>query len=116
MSNYSAPLRDMHFVIDEVLEAPLAWREMPAFAHVDGDTARQVLEEGAKFAAGVLAPINAAGDLEGCTLGRRNGAHAAGLSRGLRARSWKAAGPRCRAARRTAARGCRCCSMPPSAR
>jgi len=67
MWTYTAPLRDMRFVIEEVLGAPEAWREMPAFADLDADTARQVLEEGAKFASGVLAPINGSADLQGCT-------------------------------------------------
>jgi alkylation response protein AidB-like acyl-CoA dehydrogenase len=67
MWTYSAPLRDMQFVIEDVLQAPASWREMPDFADLDAGTARQVLEEAAKFAAGVLAPINAPADLEGCT-------------------------------------------------
>jgi alkylation response protein AidB-like acyl-CoA dehydrogenase len=66
MWTYTPPLRDMQFVIEDVLGAPAMWREMPAFAELDADTARQVLEEAGKFAASVLAPINAAADLEGC--------------------------------------------------
>jgi alkylation response protein AidB-like acyl-CoA dehydrogenase len=64
---YNPPLRDMQFVIEDVLQAPAAWREMPDFAELDADTARAVLEEAGKFAAEVLAPINAAADLQGCT-------------------------------------------------
>ena len=67
MWTYAAPLRDMHFVIEEVLAASSGWREMPAFVDLDAATARQVLEEAGRFAAGVLAPINAPGDLQGCT-------------------------------------------------
>ena len=67
MWNYTPPLRDMEFVVEDVLGAPAAWRDMPAFAELDVDTARAVLEEAGKFAAGVLAPINGAADLEGCT-------------------------------------------------
>jgi alkylation response protein AidB-like acyl-CoA dehydrogenase len=66
MWNYEAPLRDMQFVIEEVLAAPDGWREIPAFADVDADTVRQILDEAAKFASGVLAPINSAADLQGC--------------------------------------------------
>jgi alkylation response protein AidB-like acyl-CoA dehydrogenase len=66
MWNYSAPLQDMRFVIEDVLGAPAAWAETPAFADLDADTARQVIEEAGKFASGVLAPINAAADLQGC--------------------------------------------------
>jgi alkylation response protein AidB-like acyl-CoA dehydrogenase len=67
MWTYAAPLRDMAFVIEQVLEAPAGWRRMPAFADLDAETARQVLEEAGKFAGGVLAPINGSADLQGCT-------------------------------------------------
>jgi alkylation response protein AidB-like acyl-CoA dehydrogenase len=66
MWNYTAPLRDMRFVLENVLGAPAACAATPAFADLDADTARQVLEEAGKFASGVLAPINAAADLQGC--------------------------------------------------
>ena len=66
--HYEAPLRDMRFVIDDVLEAPRHWVQCAALAEVDADTAGAVLEEAARFAGGVLQPINAAGDLEGCSL------------------------------------------------
>ena len=64
---YRPPLRDMRFVIDEVLGASAGWREMPPFADLDADTAVQILEEAGKFAAGALAPINSDADLQGCT-------------------------------------------------
>lgn len=66
MWSYTPPLRAMQFVIEHVLQAPAAWASMPAFAELDAPTARAVLEEAGKFAAGVLAPINSAGDLKGC--------------------------------------------------
>jgi len=67
MYTYLAPLRDMQFVIEEVLDAPAGWAAMPAFADLDADTARQVLEEAGKLASGVLSPINGAADLQGCS-------------------------------------------------
>jgi len=67
MWTYQPPLRDMAFVIEDVLDAPASWALTPAFADLDADTARAVLEEAGKFAAGVLAPINGSADLEGCT-------------------------------------------------
>jgi alkylation response protein AidB-like acyl-CoA dehydrogenase len=66
MYSYSAPLRDMQFVIETVLGAPKSWAEMPGFADFDANTSRQVLIEAAKFAGEVLSPINSQGDLEGC--------------------------------------------------
>ena len=65
---YVAPLADMRFVIERVLEAPRSWSRCAAFADVDSDTANAVLEGAATFAREVLQPINASGDLEGCTL------------------------------------------------
>jgi alkylation response protein AidB-like acyl-CoA dehydrogenase len=67
MWSYTPPLRDMQFVIEDVLQAPAAWAAIPAFAELDADTARAVLAEAGKFAAEVLAPINGAGDLQGCS-------------------------------------------------
>ncbi|MFO1338174.1 MAG: acyl-CoA dehydrogenase family protein [Burkholderiaceae bacterium] len=67
MWHYAPPLRDMRFVIDEVLQAPAAWAAMPAFDGLDADTAAEVLAQAGKFAAEVLAPLNGPGDLAGCT-------------------------------------------------
>ncbi len=67
MWTYAPPLRDIRFVMQDVLRAADGWREMPAFAELDAGTAGQVLEEAGKFASGILAPINSAADLQGCT-------------------------------------------------
>lgn len=66
MWNYRPPLREMQFVIHEVLKAPKTWATIPNFSELDGDLADQVLDEAAKFATEVLAPTNAIGDIEGC--------------------------------------------------
>jgi len=68
MPSYAPPLRDMHFVLHEVLGAVDELKAMPRFADVDADTLNAVLEEGGRFAAEVLHPINLSGDAEGCTL------------------------------------------------
>ncbi len=67
MWQYEAPLRDLRYVIEELLALPAQWAALPAFAELDAATARQVIEEAARFAAEVVAPLNARGDLEGCT-------------------------------------------------
>ena len=64
---YAAPLAEMRFVIEQVLEAPASWRSCAAIADLDAETAGAVLEEAARFAGEVLQPINAQGDIEGCT-------------------------------------------------
>ncbi|MEM7022650.1 MAG: acyl-CoA dehydrogenase C-terminal domain-containing protein [Pseudomonadota bacterium] len=67
MTTYSAPLRDMRFVLHELLEAgKLA--ELPGYEEATPDLADAVLEEGAKLAENVLFPINRSGDEEGCLL------------------------------------------------
>ncbi|MFM2328620.1 MAG: hypothetical protein RLZZ494_723, partial [Pseudomonadota bacterium] len=66
MWRFDPPLRDMRFVIDEVLGAPAAWAAMSDFDGLDADTAAQVLEEAGRFASEVLFPTNSPGDLEGC--------------------------------------------------
>ena len=68
MPQYTPPLRDMQFVLHELLNVVDELRQLPAHADVDADTINAVLEEGGKFASSVLAPINQGGDEEGCVL------------------------------------------------
>ena len=63
---YEAPLQQMRFVLEHVLDAPAHWRACEAFADLDMDTADAVLQEAARFACEVLQPLNAVGDVEGC--------------------------------------------------
>ncbi len=67
MPQYTAPLRDMQFVLHEVLDVDSAYKEMPRHAEVGRELIDQVLEEGGKFCAEVLFPLNRSGDEEGCT-------------------------------------------------
>jgi len=66
MGQYSAPIRDMQFVLHELLGVSDELRQMPHFEDVDSDIINQVLEEGAKFTQDVLFPLNRSGDREGC--------------------------------------------------
>ncbi len=68
MWHYKPPLRDIQFVTEELLKLPEQWALIPAFAEVDAATARQVIEEAGKFASDVIAPLNAVGDVEGCSV------------------------------------------------
>ena len=68
MPHYVAPLRDMQFVLHELLEVESALKELPKHSDLDIDTMNQVLEEGGKFAANVIFPLNHSGDREGCKL------------------------------------------------
>ncbi len=67
MPSYRAPLRDMRFVMFELLDAQTVLNQMPAYVDLDADTINAVLEEGAKFAENIAFPLNQSGDLEGCT-------------------------------------------------
>ncbi len=66
MPAYKAPLRDMQFVLHELLDVETALAELPPHADLDADTINQVLEEGGKFTAEILFPLNQSGDQEGC--------------------------------------------------
>ena len=68
MPSYTPPLRDMRFVLHEVLDVVSTLKSLPAHAEMDAETIDAVLEEGGKFASEVLAPLNAVGDEQGCTL------------------------------------------------
>ncbi len=65
---YVPPLREMRFVIDDVLGAPSRWSAIPAFAEIDADTASELLAQAGRFAAEVLQPLNASGDRQGCRI------------------------------------------------
>src|SRR5690606_9537810 len=67
MLDYAAPLRDMRFVIGEII----GYEQIGALEACDEISAElvdAVLEEAGRFAAGVLAPLNRTGDTEGCQL------------------------------------------------
>jgi alkylation response protein AidB-like acyl-CoA dehydrogenase len=67
MRDYTAPLRDMMFVLREI--APLEEvNRLPGCGDVNLEVAEAILTEAAKFAGGVLSPLNAKGDREGATL------------------------------------------------
>jgi alkylation response protein AidB-like acyl-CoA dehydrogenase len=70
MPTYTPPLRDMQFVMHEVLQVTDDLKQMTAHADIDADTISAVLEEGGKFAAEVLFPLNQVGDQQGCVLNR----------------------------------------------
>ncbi|HSO05607.1 MAG TPA: acyl-CoA dehydrogenase [Pelomicrobium sp.] len=64
---YTAPLQDMRFALNELAGlAEIA--ALPGCEEAAADVVDAILEEAAKFAGGVLAPLNAAGDQEGSRL------------------------------------------------
>ena len=69
MPVYKAPLDDMRFVLNEVLNVS-GLATLPGFSGVDDATTNQFLGEVAKLAEDVLFPLNESGDREGCTYHR----------------------------------------------
>lgn len=65
--SYTAPLDDSLFILERVIHWDRLF-DLPAYRHADGDVARAVLTEGAKFCEQVLGPINAVGDEQGSVL------------------------------------------------
>ena len=64
MSEYKAPLRDMHFVLHELAGLAEIAR-LPGCEEMSAELVDQVLEQAAKFATGVLSPLNKSADAEG---------------------------------------------------
>ena len=67
MTDYAAPVRDMSFVIEELIGLETI-NTLPGLDWVTGDLVRAVLTEAGKFGAEVLAPLNRVGDMQGCEL------------------------------------------------
>jgi alkylation response protein AidB-like acyl-CoA dehydrogenase len=83
MPTYHPPLRDMQFVLHELLGAVDVLKLLPAHTDLDLDTVNAVLEEAGKFAAEVVFPLNAVGDVQGCTLNAQT--HAVTAPQGFKA-------------------------------
>lgn len=66
MPKYTPPARDVRFVLDHVVGLP-AYADLPGFQNATPDVVDAVLDEGGKFVAEVLFPLNHSGDQEGCT-------------------------------------------------
>ncbi|MCZ2441516.1 MAG: acyl-CoA dehydrogenase C-terminal domain-containing protein [Burkholderiales bacterium] len=82
MPTYTPPLRDLQFVMHELLGAVDELKLMPRHAELDAETVDAVLAEAGKFAAEVIAPLNLSGDAEGCTLDKAT--HAVGTPKGFK--------------------------------
>src|SRR5215471_87926 len=83
MPGYNAPIRDMHFVINELagLEGLGA---LPGYEELTSQLADAVLEEAAKIAGEVLAPLNKLGDERGASLTKEGVVTAEGFAAAYR--------------------------------
>ena len=64
MAEYTAPLRDIRFVLEHLVDLPSV-AALPGFEHVDADSVYAVLEENGRFMEDLVAPLNRIGDLQG---------------------------------------------------
>ena len=66
--NYTAPIRDMKFLINEVHDFQSHYANMKntGGAYAEPDMLDSILDESAKFSSNVLAPLNTVGDAVGC--------------------------------------------------
>jgi len=65
MNTYQAPLQDIRFILEHLADLESISR-LPGCGDASLDLVGAILEEAGKFAAGVLAPLNAVGDKQGC--------------------------------------------------
>lgn len=66
MTHYTAPIRDMNFILDDVLKID-SYSHIEGFDAVDAETRMQMMEASGRFISEVVAPLNSVGDQEGCT-------------------------------------------------
>lgn len=67
MADYSAPVRDMHFLLYELFKVEQSWPQLEGLSEMaERETADAILQEAAKVCAGLIAPLNRSGDEEGC--------------------------------------------------
>ena len=66
MPTYTAPIKDINFVLHDVLK--ISESSIPGYADLDRDFTTSILEEAGKITSEVLAPLNVVGDREGCRL------------------------------------------------
>ena len=66
MPSYTAPARDMQFVLHEVLKVSEA--DIPGYGDLDEEFTTAILDEAGKLASEVMEPLNGVGDREGCAL------------------------------------------------
>jgi len=66
MTTYTAPLKDLHFILHDVLKVTDSG--IPGYDALDPALTSAILAEAARLAEDVLAPLNRPGDAEGCRL------------------------------------------------
>ena len=65
MPSYTAPVKDIQFILHDLLGVSTS--SIPGYDELEADFTSAVLEEAGKVASEVIAPLNSSGDIEGCT-------------------------------------------------
>ncbi len=65
MATYKAPIREIQFVLNDVLDAGQL-SALPPYGDATMETMNGLIEEAAKLIEEQIAPLNASGDAEGC--------------------------------------------------
>jgi alkylation response protein AidB-like acyl-CoA dehydrogenase len=68
MMSYKAPLRDMRFVMQDLLNVEKHYQSLPDCDEISHELIDAILAEAGKFSEDVVAPLNAVGDRDGCQL------------------------------------------------
>ncbi|MDH7637952.1 acyl-CoA dehydrogenase C-terminal domain-containing protein [Sphingomonas oryzagri] len=66
MPTYTPPVADTRFVLDQVLKLD-RFSNLPGFQSATPDMVEAILDQGGRFCADVIFPLNQSGDAEGCT-------------------------------------------------
>ena len=66
MTSYTAPTKDMAFILHELLE--IEKQDIPGYSDMSPDFTKAILEEAGKLNSEILHPLNAIGDSVGCKL------------------------------------------------
>lgn len=66
MTTYTAPTKDMAFILHELLE--IEKKDIPGYSDMSPDFTKAILEEAGKLNSEILHPLNAVGDAVGCKL------------------------------------------------
>lgn len=67
MPEYRAPVRDIQFVVNELLESEKLYKTLPGYEEANEELMNAIIDEAGKFFEEVVAPTYRAGDEEGCT-------------------------------------------------
>ena len=66
MASYNAPLREINFVLNDVLKVGRLAETIPAFSEATPEVFAEMIETAAKFCEKELFPLSAPGDAQGC--------------------------------------------------